>query len=96
MRKTAKKSGMSLIVLAITIIVMIILAGVVVIGLSKNNPIIKAQEATFKGDVSSFKEELSLSLVNQLKKDRHFKVVDLNVQNEDMKKYIPSMTKKYI
>ena len=46
-----RKNGISLIVLVITILVMIILAGVVIVSLSKNNPIEKAKEAEFKTNV---------------------------------------------
>ena len=54
------KSGMSLIVLVITIIVMITLAGVVVMGLSDNNPIEKAREAKLKSMASAVKDDFNL------------------------------------
>ncbi|MEG2485068.1 MAG: hypothetical protein RSB51_06310, partial [Clostridia bacterium] len=91
-----KKRGMSLIVLVITILVMIILAGVVVVSLTKNNPIGKAGEALFKSDVGSFKDELNLSVVNELAKSSTLQKTDINESGKDMLKYIPSMTDKYI
>ena len=59
-----KRKGISLIVLVITILVMIILAGVVVVSLQKNNPIKKAQEAKILTAVSTLKEELQLLQAN--------------------------------
>ena len=61
-----KRKGISLIVLVITILVMIILAGVVVVSLSKNNPIEKAKEAKYKNNFSTLKEALSLHVTNKL------------------------------
>ncbi|MEG0283119.1 MAG: hypothetical protein RR662_08095, partial [Clostridia bacterium] len=91
-----KKKGMSLIVLVIAILVMIILAGVVVASLIKNNPIGKAEEATFKADISSFKDELNLKVITKLKKNPRLKYTDVNAAGNDMLPYIPSMTKSYI
>ncbi len=54
------KKGISLIVLVITIIVIIILAGVVILNLTKNNPIESAKKAKFLNDIDTFKSELSL------------------------------------
>ena len=72
-----KRRGISLIVLVITILVMIILAGVVVVSLSKNNPIEKAKEATFKSNVASYLEELSMFHANQVSKEG-YSLKDLN------------------
>ncbi len=55
-----KKKGISLIVLIITIIVIIILAGVIILNLTKNNPINSAKKAKFLNDIDTFKSELSL------------------------------------
>jgi hypothetical protein len=55
-----KNKGVSLMVLVITIIVIIILAGTVILSLSKNNPIDQASEATFKESVSSYSAQLDL------------------------------------
>ena len=62
-----KRKGISLIVLVITILVMIILAGVVIVSLSKNNPIQKANEAKEKTEVYQEKENISLSVVAVIK-----------------------------
>lgn len=61
------KKGMSLIVLVITILVMIILAGVVVVGLSNNNPIESAQTAKVLTELSSAQSQLSLYASNKVK-----------------------------
>ncbi|MEG0522233.1 MAG: hypothetical protein RR594_07255 [Clostridia bacterium] len=87
---------MSLIVLVITILVMIILAGVVIVSLSKNNPIGKAEEALFKTDISSFKSELNLSVVARLGKTSNYRKININAAGKEMLKYIPSMSDKYI
>ncbi len=55
-----KRRGISLIVLVITIIVIIILAGAIILNLSKNNPIESARKAKFLNDIDTFKSELSL------------------------------------
>ena len=60
-----KKRGMSLIVLIVTIIVIIILAAVVILTLSKNNPIESAKEASFKEDVRTFQDELTMYIAKE-------------------------------
>ncbi|MEG0643347.1 MAG: hypothetical protein RR489_05575, partial [Clostridia bacterium] len=91
-----KKNGMSLIVLVITILVMIILAGVVIVSLAKNNPIEKSKEALFKADIIAFRDELNLSIANELALTNTLVKEDIDAAGKDMLKYIPSMTKKYI
>ena len=61
-----RRKGISLIVLVITILVMLILSGVVIVSLSKNNPVEKAKEATFKQDIKSLIEEYTLYLSNKI------------------------------
>ena len=53
------KKGISLIVLVITILVMIILAGVVIVSLQDNNPIGKAKLAKLQDSVSSVRSSVS-------------------------------------
>ena len=67
-----KRKGISLIVLVITILVMIILAGVVVVSLQKNNPIEKAKEATFKQSLAQIGEELEMFCVNEKAQNSEF------------------------
>ena len=61
-----KKRGISLIVLVITIIVIIILAGAIILNLTKNNPIESARKAKFLNDIDAFKSELSLYELNKM------------------------------
>ena len=66
--QTKTKNGISLIALIITIIVIVILAGIVIISITKNNPIANANEAVFKSDVDNFKDELSMYHANNYTK----------------------------
>ena len=91
-----KRKGISLIVLVITILVMIILAGVVIVSLSKNNPVEKAKEATFKTDVSTFEGDLSFYLANSLATDSTLKMEDVDAAGySEIKKVINSFAEKY-
>ncbi len=60
-----RKNGISLIVLVITIIVIIILAGSVILSLAENNPIATANEATAKTNFKSYESSLSQYLTEQ-------------------------------
>ena len=53
------KKGISLIVLVITILVMIILAGVVIVSLQESNPINKAKEAGIRDTISQLRAGIS-------------------------------------
>ena len=53
------KKGISLIVLVITILVMIILAGVVIVSLQESNPIDKAKNAKLQDSVGSVRAAIS-------------------------------------
>ena len=58
-----KEKGITLIALIITIIVLLILAGVTIATLTGDNGIItKANETKFKNDLSAFKEELNIAI----------------------------------
>lgn len=59
------KKGISLIVLVITIIVIIILAGALILNLSKNNPIDSAKKAQFYSTIETFKDELGLYIISK-------------------------------
>ena len=54
-----KKKGISLIVLVITILVMIILAGVVIVSLQKDNPVEKAKEAKGLSSIAAVREAVT-------------------------------------
>ena len=91
-----RKRGISLIVLIVTIIVIIILAGVVILALSKNNPIESAKEAVFKEDIRTFQDELAMYIAKDYtssggQRDGKISVTSL----KDIQKYIQSFSKKY-
>ena len=90
------KKGISLIVLIITIIVVIILATIIIITITKNNPVSSAKEATFKQDVRSFQEELSMYIGNANIKDIQGNREKITVIDnlDDMDKYISGYNKK--
>ena len=89
------KKGMSLIVLVITIIVMITLAGVVVMGLSDNNPVSKANEAVIRSNLASFKQEFFLYIASNMSKNGITDELFIDAVDKDIKKYIPSITELY-
>ena len=61
------KKGISLIVLIITIIVMLILAGAVIMSIKSSGIIEKASEAAFKSDLKTYNEEYMLWLIDEEK-----------------------------
>ena len=88
--------GVSLIILIFTIIVIIILASVIILTISKNNPIESAKEAQFKEDIRTFQYELNLYIskeyaVTSGKRDKKIDALDF----EKIKEYIPSFSEKY-
>jgi hypothetical protein len=85
------KRGISLIVLVITIIVIIILAGSVILSLSKNNPILSAQEATFKNDMDSVQNGITMYITS--KYAQTLGGFDVNSMNGEISTYILNMTK---
>ena len=92
------KKGISLIVLIVTIIVIIILASVVILAISKNNPINSAKEAKFKSDVRLFQNELDMTHANNVAENKKYKSENINISLEDLelKTYIPSITTDYM
>ena len=93
------KRGISLIILIITIIVVIILASVVILAISKNNPLNSAKEANFKSDVRNFQDDLAIYVGNQILTDyngtREKITTSENPNVDEIKNYIASFTKKY-
>lgn len=91
------RKGISLIVLIITIIVVIILAAVVILTLSKNNPMSSAKEATFKSDIRSFQEELSMYRAKQVLEGKDTEITTDDYPDIDtMKIYISNFSSKYM
>ena len=89
------KRGISLIVLIVTIIVIIILAAVVILTITKNNPVSSAKEATFKEDMTSIQDELSMYLSKKYTDNpTSFEKLSVNLSGDSMVTELPS-TKKY-
>ena len=97
-----KRKGISLIVLVITILVMLILSGVVIVSLSKNNPIEKAKEANLKTNVQSLIEEVNMYIANSLEKNDlekypvQIKSIEDNMLNIEMKELIAIEQGKFL
>ena len=93
--KFTHKKGISLIVLIVTIIVIIILAAAVILTITKNNPVSSAKEATFKEDVTSIQDELSMYLSKKYTDNpTSFEKSSVNLSGDSMVTELPS-TKKY-
>ena len=89
------KRGISLIVLIVTIIVIIILAAAVILTITKNNPVSSAKEATFKEDMASIQDELSMYLSKKYTDNpTSFDKSSVNLSGDSMVTELPS-TKKY-
>lgn len=90
------KKGISLIVLIITIIVVIILASIVILTLTKTNPIESAKEATFKDDIRTIQNELLMYLSKEYENNPNtFDKKSVNLKGNNMVDILPS-SKKYI
>ena len=83
------KKGISLIVLIVTIIVMIIIAGAVIISLTETNIIDQAETAVEKHNMSELNAAASMAYSNWLA-NKHLNNVDVPVQN-----YIRNELAKY-
>ena len=93
--KLTQKKGISLIVLIVTIIVIIILAAAVILTITKNNPVSSAKEATFKEDITSIQDELSMYLSKKYTDNpTSFNKSSVNLSGDSMVTELPS-TKKY-
>ena len=93
--KLTHKKGISLIVLIVTIIVIIILAAAVILTITKNNPVSSAKEATFKEDMASIQDELSMYLSKKYTDNpTSFDKSSVNLSGDSMVTELPS-TKKY-
>lgn len=94
--------GISLIILVITIIVVLILAGVVILSLVNSDTIGLSKEAQFKANVDAYQSELNLVLTNEYFKNNDFKPELFDIPTWDgtgdgtgtIKQYIPSLDKE--
>ncbi len=90
------KKGISIIVLIVTIIVIIILGTIVILTLNNSNLIESAKESTFKDDIRTFQDDLSLRIAKEYTDKQGQRDEKINASGEDVKKYIPSFTDKYL
>lgn len=96
--KVNKDKGITLIALVITIILMLILAGITLSNLTGTGLFSKTKEAKFKTDIAKYQEELNISIYNDMKYDNDEREDDekFNAKGyENVKKIIPSFDKSY-
>ncbi len=89
--KVLDEKGITLVALVVTIIVLLILAGVSLsLVLGNNGVITKTQEAAFMQKISSYKEEMEMNIVGITNEEMRIKnkIIALN---HDIEKYIPSI-----
>lgn len=99
------KNGITLVALVITIIVLLILAGVsLTLVLGENGIVTKSIKSKFLHDVAQFKEELEMSVDAEEVKEKRNRATKINVYRSDydknsfiseIKKYIPSFNNNY-
>ena len=90
------KNGISLIVLVITIIVMIIIAGAIILSLSNGNVISKAKEAKFSSDAKTYSSELTLAISEQYISNSSFNPAEFSALAWDGGATITGTVKQYI
>ncbi len=99
-----KKSGISMIVLIITIIVSVILLSVVLLNIERNNPIDSAKEVRFKNDIDNFINEISITYTNKKTENLKYNFTDMDAtigrktddDKYEIEEYIPSITEEYV
>ena len=84
-RKHTRQEGITLLVLVITIIVLLILAGVTIASLTGDNGIlINAQDAKLATELSKYQEELELYKVTKTMEDVNFEEETLTAGKTDL------------
>ena len=92
-----EQNGITLIALIVTIIVLLILAGITVASLSGDNGLIdKTSEAQFRTEIAQYQEDLDLSIIKEEGKNKRGRTNKFNATSyDDIKKIIPNFNKKY-
>ena len=91
------KKGFSLVVLVITIIVMIILAGTIIAKISGRGIINESEAAVFKKDIIYYLDELSLYKNKKVFSVEKEPSTSINASKlSDMKKYIPKFKEEHV
>ena len=90
MYKRNGNRGITLIALVITIIVLLILAGITVASLSGDNGLIdKTSEAQFRTEIAQYQEDLDLSIIKEEGKYKRGRTTKFNATSyDDIKKII--------
>ncbi len=89
-------NGISLIVLIITVIIMIILAGAILLSLNSSIIINKAQEANFKTNMNSYNQQLNMYVSDEYLKTMVNNLEDLNAETyEEIQKIIKGITEEH-
>ncbi|MEG0073787.1 MAG: hypothetical protein RR922_04425 [Clostridia bacterium] len=83
------KKAMSHIMLIVTIVICIILAGVVIVNLTLNNPVQKAKEAVFKDSIAQYKDTLKVHVSASTAPVK-------DASKEEVKEYIQDLASKHI
>lgn len=88
------KKGISLLILVVSVLVMIILAGVIIKSMEKNNPITDAKESKFKTDLAAVKESAEQRMQElMISKRGDFEINTYNRTPEEMNKFVEKMPK---
>ncbi len=95
------KKGISLIVLVITIIVIIILAGAVILNLTKNNPMDSAKKAKFMANFTNVEEAVGVYSMSKLSADNSEYQQPISdklslAEKQDIKTNVPTLAAKII
>ena len=81
MRKTKKQAGITLIALIVTIVILLILAGITIGILTGENGLIKqSQNAKTQTEIAEEKEVLDTATVKAMAKDRYGNLIQENLQ----------------
>lgn len=92
--KNERNSGITLIALIVTIVVLLILAGVTISAISGNESAMeKATEAKEKTDISNEKEAIQLAVVNVMAKTNNISGIDENELESELSNSTTSITK---
>ena len=87
-------SGITLLALVVTIIVLLILAGVTISGINSDNGVLsQARRATLANSFAKWKEEMDMNIMSEKIDDQ---TAVITATKNDMKKYIPDLPDDYL
>ncbi len=88
--QSIQKKGLSLIVLIITIIVMLMLAGTIIISISNNEIVNKANKAVLKTNLISLQDEVNIYFANNYRKidmQKEYKLTEFGITDKEFEEY---------